>query len=348
MCNKEMTKGLAIESALQKGVVEMPIPTPGAGQVLVQMAAVGICGSDLHYYNEGRVGNFQIREPFTPGHEASGYIAALGEGVEGLEVGQPIAINPSKTCGTCEFCRDGSRHLCSNNGFMGSASRFPHSQGMMRGYFVAEEFQCKPVPAELDIRLATMAEPFSVALHAVSRAGSPMGKRVLVVGGGTIGLLVAVGAKVGGAKEVVLSDPSEYARNTAKALGIDVVIDGFLPLEEKQKQAGVIDIAFEAAGVEPALADCLELVRRAGVVVQVGTVPTLTGRANLNLAMNKELDYKGSFRFDGEYDYALHLIATGKVDLMPMISGSFPLEEAAEAFALASDSTRSTKVMVTA
>lgn len=338
----------SIETKDKKGVCEQAKPEAGPGEVLIKMAAVGICGSDIHYYKSAICGAFTIREPLTPGHEACGYVEALGDGVEGLEVGQLVAINPSRTCGECQHCLDGENHLCTNNGFMGSASRFPHSQGMMKEYFIVWQKQCYPVAGDIPVDQLACAEPLSVALHAVNRAGPVFGKRVLVVGGGTIGQLIALAAKQAGASFVALSDLSGYARGVAEQVGVDCTVDSALSLEEKQKALGSIDICIEAAGVEPALADCIDLVKRKGTVVQVGTLPAMKGQANFNAIMVKELDYRGSFRFHHEFKHAVDLISNGKLDLTPILSGSYPLSQAKDAFERAVAGNGSTKLTVVA
>ncbi len=338
----------SIETKEKKGVTEQPQPEAGPGEVLIKMAAVGICGSDIHYYKSGACGAFTICEPLTPGHEACGYIEALGEGVEGLAVGQLVAINPSKTCGQCQHCLDGDNHLCSNNGFMGSASRFPHSQGMMKEYFLVQNHQCYPVPQGIPVAQLACAEPLSVALHAINRAGPLFGKRVLIAGGGTIGQLIALAAKEAGASFVALSDLSEFARTTANNIGVDCTIDSAQPLDHKQELLGSIDVCFEAAGVEPALADCIELVKRKGTVVQVGTLPAMKGQANLNTVMVKELDYRGSFRFHQEFKHAVDLIVRQKINLSPILSGSYPLSKANTAFDRAVTGGSATKLTIVA
>ncbi|WP_162265128.1 L-idonate 5-dehydrogenase [Polycladidibacter stylochi] len=343
----QQNSGFIIKSADKKGIANIEMPMLGKQDVLIKMAAVGICGSDIHYYKEGACGAFAIQQPFTPGHEACGYVEALGGDVIGLARGDLVAINPSRPCGSCSHCVNGEAHLCLNNGFMGSASRFPHSQGMMRRYFSVGAFQCTKVDSQVQVETLALIEPFSVALHAVAQAGPLLGKTVMVSGGGTIGLLVALGAQKAGALKVVLSDPTPHARNIAKRLGIDAQLDSFLSLESKQEALGHIDVCFEAAGVEASLADCIELVARRGSIVQVGTLPQMQGRANINAIMTKELSYKGSMRFDKEFATALDWVVNRKVDLSPLVSKIVPLQKAQEGFeaALASNVT---KVIVTA
>jgi L-idonate 5-dehydrogenase len=181
-------------------------PAVGPGEVLVRLGAGGICGSDLHYYYEGRNGSFVIREPLIPGHEASGVVAAVGAGVTRVKEGDRIAVSPSHACGRCDYCRQGREQLCTSMKFLGSASLFPHVQGMFREYFVMGERQCYPVGGDVSLGELAFAEPLAVALHAINRGGDLLGKSVLITGAGTIGCLTVMAARLAGAAEVTVSD----------------------------------------------------------------------------------------------------------------------------------------------
>ena len=170
-------------------------PHVGEGEVLVRLGAGGICGSDLHYYFEGRNGSFIIREPLIPGHEASGVVAAVGAGVTRVKAGDKVAVSPSHACGRCDFCRQGREQLCTQMKFLGSASVFPHTQGFFREYFVMSERQCYPVGGDVSLGELAFAEPLAVALHSVHRAGDLLGKSVLITSAGTIGCLTVIAAK---------------------------------------------------------------------------------------------------------------------------------------------------------
>ncbi len=180
-------KTLVAHAAKDLRLEDRPTQDPAPGEVLIRMAAGGICGSDLHYYNHGGFGAVRLREPMILGHEVAGHIAALGDGVHGLEVGELVAVSPSRPCGSCTYCAQGAQNHCLNMRFYGSAMPFPHIQGAFSELLVAEAGQCAPAggltPAE-----AAMAEPLAVVLHAARRAGDLMGKRVLVTGCGPIGL----------------------------------------------------------------------------------------------------------------------------------------------------------------
>jgi len=175
------------------------------GQVQVKMEVGGICGSDLHYYNHGGFGVVRLKEPMILGHEVAGRIEKLGAEVSGLEIGQRVAVSPSRPCGQCNYCAEGLPNHCRNMRFYGSAMPFPHIQGAFREVLVADASQCA-VADGLSAAEAAMAEPLSVVLHASKRAGDLMGKRVLVTGCGPIGMLAILAARAAGAIEVVATD----------------------------------------------------------------------------------------------------------------------------------------------
>ena len=321
-------------------------PVVGPGQVLIRLGAGGICGSDLHYYFEGRNGSFVIREPLVPGHEASGVVARVGAGVTRVKPGDKIAVSPSQACAACDYCRAGREHLCRNMRFLGSASVYPHVQGMFAEYFVLGERQCYPVAADVTLGELAFAEPLAVGLHAVNRAGDLLGKSVLVTGAGTIGCLTIIAAKLKGATSVTASDVLDRPLATARAVGAARAIRA--DTERDALAAAQFDVAFEASGTLPALNACVAAVKRGGTVVQVGTLPHEPLPFVVNEIMAKELDFRGAFRWGIEFDWAVEYIASRRVDVGPLLSRQFPLTEAVEAFRLAKDKTRSTKVQLVA
>jgi L-idonate 5-dehydrogenase len=321
-------------------------PPVGPGEVLIRLGAGGICGSDLHYYYEGRNGSFIIREPLVPGHEASGVVAKVGEGVSRVKPGDKIAVSPSQACGRCDYCREGREQLCRNMRFMGSASLYPHVQGMFCEYFVLGERQCYPVSGDVSLGEIAFAEPLAVGLHAVNRAGDLLGKSVLVTGAGTIGCLTMIAARLNGATSVTTSDVLDRPLATAREVGAVRAIRA--DLEPDALASPQFDVAFEASGSLAALKACIAAVKRGGTVVQVGTLPHEPLPFVVNEIMVKELDFKGAFRWGIEFDWAVEYLASRRVDVRPLLSRQFPLEQAVEAFELAKDKTRSTKVQLVA
>jgi L-idonate 5-dehydrogenase len=331
-------------------IIDTTTPTPGAGEVLIKLGAAGICGSDMHYYLHGRVGNFMIREPLTPGHEASGFVAAVGAGVTKVKAGDRIAVNPSSPCGKCPACREGRENLCINMRFLGSASVFPHMQGMFREYFVMPERNCVPVTTDVAMTEIAMSEPLSVAIHSARRAGELLGKTVLVTGSGTIGCMMVLAARMMGAARIIMTDVVDHPLAVAKLVGADETIRiDQLPAGTKLSTViGEPDVAFEVSGAPSAFTTAIETVKRGGVVVQVGTLPHDGMHVMANMIMSRELDLRGSFRFGNVFEIAVNAIAHRQVDVRPVISASHPLKDAAKAIQLATDKTQSMKIHLVA
>ena len=323
-----------------------PAATPalGPGQVLLRLGAGGICGSDLHYYFEGRNGSFVVREPLIPGHEASGVVAEIGPGVTRVKAGDRVAISPSHACGRCEACREGREQLCTAMQFLGSASVFPHAQGMFRETFVMGERQCYPVASDVSLGELAFAEPLAVALHAVHRGPDLLGKSVLVTGAGTIGCLVVMAARLAGATSITVSDVLDRPLAKAREVGADVTLRA--DRDDDALREPRYHAAYEVSGNVGALRTCVAAVRRGGTVVQVGTLPHEPLPFVMNDIMAKELDVHGAFRWGIEFDWAVRYLEARRVDVRPLLSGQYPLADAVAAFHAAADKTTSTKVQV--
>ena len=343
------------------------MPEVGPGEVLLRLGAGGICGSDLHYYYEGRNGSFVVREPLIPGHEASATVAAIGPGVTRVRLGDKVAVSPSHACGQCDYCREGREHLCRNMRFLGSASLFPHVQGMFQEYFVMGERQCYPVAGDVTLGELAFAEPLAVALHGVNRGPRLLGKSVLITGAGTIGCLAVIAARLAGANSITVSDVLDRPLAQAREVGADRTIRAAGPPQGANcaPSGGVgavtgadrdadalaapqFDVCYEVSGSFAALKSCVAAAKRGGIVVQVGTLPHEPLPFVVNELMAKELDLRGAFRWGIEFDWAVDYLSSRRVDVRPLLSGQFPLQDAVKAFALAKDKTQSTKVQVVA
>jgi len=322
------------------------MPAVGDDEVLLRLGAGGICGSDLHYYFEGRNGSFVVREPLIPGHEASAVVAAVGSAVTRVREGDKVAVSPSHACGRCGYCREGREQLCEHMRFLGSASRFPHVQGMFCEYFVMGERQCYPVADDVSLGEIAFAEPLAVALHAVNRGGDLLGKSVLVTGAGTIGCLTVLAARLAGAAKIAVSDILDRPLAQATTVGADVALHAARDADALRTPQ--FDVAYEVSGSFKALQTCMAAVKRGGVVVQVGTLPHEPLPFVVNDVMAKEVDLRGAFRWGIEFDWAVGYLASRKVDVRPLLSGQYPLADAVEAFRAAADKNRSTKVQLVA
>ena len=315
-------------------------------EVEMRLGAGGICGSDLHYFKHGRVGAFVIREPLVPGHEVSGVVERIGSAVSRVKPGDKVAVNPSHACGQCDYCFSGRFNLCRNMRFLGSASVFPHVQGMFRERFVMGERQLTPITEAISLGEIACAEPLSIGLHAAHRAGELLGKTVLITGGGTIGCMCVLSARLAGAAEVIVCDIAERSLTIARQVGADRVIRS--DQVDPASLADIADVSIEAAGSPAALTTCLQATRKGGRIVQVGTLPAEGVMFPANSVMQRELDYVGVFRAAHAFDWAVQALRTRRVDVRPLISAQIPIAEAQRAFELAADRSQSTKVQLVA
>jgi L-idonate 5-dehydrogenase len=329
-------------------VEDVPTPPVEAGQVRVRVRTGGICGSDLHYYQHGGFGTIRIQQPMVLGHEIAGVIDEVGSGVAGFAAGDRVAVNPSQPCGACRYCQLGLQNHCLDMRYYGSAMRMPHVQGAFRQQIVIGARQAFRLADGVGDAEGAMAEPLSVALHAVNRAGPLLGRSVLVTGCGPIGAMAVIAARRAGATHIVATDVVDQPLRKAAKVGADETINVARQPDALARYAadkGQFDVLFEASGNERALRSAFEVVRPRGVIVQLGlsggelTLP-------LNMVVAKEFDLRGAFRFHEEFGVAVSLINQGLVDLKPLISATLPYRDAGRAFALAADRSQSMKVLL--
>lgn len=339
-------KAIVIHAARDLRIEEREPEALGPGQVRIRLAAGGVCGSDLHYYNHGGFGTVRLREPMILGHEVSGHVVECAPDVAGLVPGDLVAVSPSRPCGDCGYCREGLPNHCENMRFYGSAMPFPHIQGAFRQELVADATQCV-LANGLTPGEAAMAEPLAVTLHAARRAGELLGKRVLVTGCGPIGLLSILSARLAGAGEIVATDLSDFTLAMARQCGADLAVntgtapDGLSPFAAGK---GSFDVLFECTGVAAAIAPAIAAMRPRGVVVQLG----LGGDMPLPMTAltAKELDLRGSFRFHQEFATGVQAMLAGRIDVKPLITHEVALDEAEQAFRLASDRATAVKAQI--
>ncbi len=340
-------KVVRIHAAHDLRVEDQPAEAPGRDEVEVRVRAGGICGSDLHYYHEGGFGTVRVREPMTLGHEVAGFVAATGAGVTTVKVGDLVAVNPSRPCGHCDFCQRGLQNHCRNMLFYGSAMRFPHVQGAFRERLVAAEAQCVVLPATTLPGAAAMCEPFAVALHAVQRAGLLIDRRVLITGSGPIGTLVALAARLHGAREIVATDVVDEALARIKSVAADRVVNvssDNAAMSDFAANKGTFDVMFESSGNQAAIRTGLAALKPRGILVQIG----LGGTMDLpqDSVVTREIEIRGAFRFINEFGLAAALIGSGRADVRPLITHEYELAHAREAFDIAGDRRQALKVQL--
>ena len=340
-------RAVVVHSARDLRIESIAAPELGPTDIRVRIQAGGICGSDLHYYNHGGFGVVRLKEPMVLGHEVAGIVEAVGVSASRVTIGQCVAISPSRPCNQCRYCLEGRQNQCLDMRFYGSAMRFPHVQGAFREVLICDEGQAHIVADGVSIGEAAMAEPLAVCLHGARRAGSLLGKRVLITGSGPIGALCVIAARRAGAEEIVVTDVADCALGFARKVGADRTINIVSEpdaLAAYGADKGTFDAMFEASGNEAALRGGFEAVRPGGVIVQLG----LGGEMKLpmNMLVAKELEVRGTFRFHGEFALAVALIGKKLVDVKPLISATLPFTQASEAFELAGDRSQSMKVQL--
>lgn len=339
-------EALVIHAPGDLRVERIDTPEVGPGQLRVRVRCGGICGSDLHYYQHGGFGTVRIQAPMVLGHEVAGVIAEAGPDTP-FAAGERVAISPSRPCGLCTYCQQGLQNHCLDMRYYGSAMRNPHVQGAFRQEIVVEHWQAHRLADPVSDGEGAMAEPLSVALHAVRRAGPLLGKRVLVTGCGPIGALAIVAARRAGASHIVATDVGAHTLGKALQVGADEVVNVAEEPEGLERFAadkGSFDVLFEASGNARALVGAFAALRPRGVIVQIGLGGEMT--LPINVIVAKEFDLRGAFRFHEEFAVAVELLNKGLVDVKPLISATLSYRDSARAFALAADRSRSMKVLL--
>jgi len=315
---------------------ERPLPEPGPREVLVEVTAVGVCGSDVHYYEHGRIGPHVVRAPLVLGHESAGRVAAAGDAVTKHAVGDRVTLEPGVPCGRCEQCRAGRYNLCPDVVFFAT----PPVDGAFTNHVVIHEDFAFALPDELSDDVGALMEPLSVGIWACRKAGVRAGDRVLVTGAGPIGLLAMQVALANGATQVEVSDVNEHRLALAERTGATRAV------RAGEEPPSTADVLIECSGHPAALHAGIAVLRPAGTAVIVGMGPGETAEVPLALIQNRELWLTGTFRYVNTYPAAIALAASGRVDLEAIITGHFALDETERALRAALEDPRNVKSMV--
>lgn len=319
-----MTNRAAVLHAPYSVVIEdREFPVPAAEEVVVRVAAVGVCGSDVHFFEHGRIGDYVVESPMILGHEASGTVVAVGSGVRNRAVGDEVALEPGVPCGRCVQCRAGRYNLCPDVVFFAT----PPVDGAFAQFVAIHEDFAHPVPEGLSDLTAAMVEPFSVGLWAVENARVTPGDRVLVTGAGPIGLMNAIAARVAGATSVTITDVNPHRLEIAKTFGIRTADVSSTPVDS----LGEFDVLLECSGVPDVVrAGILRLAPR-GRAILVGMAPDRDYSLPIGALQDREISVQGTFRYANTYPRALRILAEGNIDLDALVTGEFALDRAAEA-----------------
>ena len=320
-------------------IEDRPVPQVGPGEVVVRSRSVGVCGSDTHYYDHGRIGSFVVEAPLVLGHEAAGEVAEVGPGVTRPAVGQRVSVEPGVPDMSCRQCLAGRYNLCPNMRFFAT----PPIDGAFAEYVVVHEAFAHPVPDSISDDAAALLEPLSVGVWACMKGHVTAGSRVLVTGAGPIGLVAVQTALAFGATEVIVSDVNPARLALASDLGATETVDA--------RETSVADldrppeVLLECSGHPPAISEAIRALDRAGRAVLVGMggdeVPL-----PLSVVQERELELTGTFRYANTWPTAIALVARGWVDLDALVTGHFGLSDAELALTAAATDPRSVKSVV--
>ncbi|MRN53706.1 alcohol dehydrogenase catalytic domain-containing protein [Paenibacillus sp. LC-T2] len=312
-------------------IKELPVPKPGHNEVLVQVMAVGVCGSDLHYYEHGRIGRFVVEQPIILGHECAGFIVAAGDKVTKVAIGDRVAVEPGVTCGHCSACKAGKYNLCPDVKFLAT----PPVDGAFVQYLAIREDMVFKIPDHLSFEEAALIEPFSVGIHAAKRSRLQAGETVAIMGMGPVGLMAVAAAKAYGAARIIVTDLEEVRLRAALRLGATNAInikkeDALITIKQLTDGVGV-DVAWETAGNPMALQTALYSLRRGGRLAIVGLPAQDEIPLNVPFIADSEIDIYGIFRYANTYLQGIEFLASGNLDAASLITDRYPLAETREA-----------------
>jgi L-iditol 2-dehydrogenase len=320
-------KALLLSQYNQLDIADVPAPEPGAEEILVRVAACGICGSDVHGY-DGTSG--RRIPPIVMGHEAAGVVAAAGAGVSQFKTGDRVTFDSTVYCGKCEFCLQGEINLCNNRQVIGVSCGDYRRAGAFAEYVVVPERIAYHLPDALEFQEAAMLEAVSVALHAVRVSEMKGGETALVIGAGMIGLLTLQAAKAAGAGQVLIADidPSRLQRATALGADATLLLSGAELVKEilRRTQGKGVDLVLEAVGREETIAASIAAVRKGGTVTLIGNI-TPEVKIHLQSVVSRQIRLQGSCASSGEYPQAMELMASGKIQVKPLITAVAPLRD---------------------
>lgn len=316
-----------MESIGKMGYTRRPIPTPRDNEVLVKLEYVGICGSDMHYYETGAIGDYVVEPPFVLGHEPGGTVVQVGKDVTHLKVGDRVALEPGKTCGHCEFCKTGRYNLCPDVVFFAT----PPVDGVFQEYVAHEADLCFKLPENVSTLEGALIEPLAVGFHAANQGGAHAGQTAVVMGAGCIGLVSMMALKAEGVSKVYVVDIMENRLEKALELGADGVING----KEKDAVEAVreltggrgCDLVIETAGTEFTTRQCIHMTKKGATIVLVGYSKSGEMTLPMSLALDKELTFKTVFRYRHIYPMAIQAVAAGKVNLKGIVTDIFDFDD---------------------
>ncbi len=322
---------------------ERPIPEPGPNEVQIAVKSVGICGSDIHYYEHGRIGSFVVEQPLVLGHEASGVVTKIGSNVTNLKPGTRVAMEPGVPCKVCAQCREGHYNLCPDVVFFAT----PPVDGTFAQYITLDAQFAHPVPDHVSFDAAALMEPLSVGIWANRKAGTKPGSRVLITGAGPIGIVNAMVAKASGAAHITITDTNDDRLAKARQLGFTTInpTQNAIMSSDNNNDAP-FDILIECSGAPAAITQGIRALGPAGTAILVGMAPSSTIEVPIDAIQSKEIWLTGTFRYANTYPTAVELVASGAIDLDQLVSKTFTLDEAEQALMYSKTDPAAMKVLV--
>lgn len=329
-----------IKAAVMHGIddvriEEVDFPQMKAGEVLIKMKSVGVCGSDVHYYKHGKIGSYIVKKPMILGHECAGEIVEVASDVKNFKPGDRVAIEPGYTCRKCVYCKTGRYNLCPDVTFMAT----PPIDGAYVEYVAWPSDFVFHLPDNMTYDHGALMEPLAVGMHAVRRSRLKPGEPVLILGAGTIGLVTLLSAKAAGAGEIVVADLEDIRLKTAQKLGATKVIyaqrENVHEVIKDFTHGFGMEVVFETAGSVPTTQQTIELAARGGRIVWVGLAGEDRFPMPVLQAIDKELDIMGIFRYANVYPYAIQLVSTGRMNIDPLVTHRYNLEDVKEALEVA-------------
>lgn len=327
----KMMKVAVMHSPMDIQLERRPVPECGKNEVLVKLEYVGICGSDLHFYEHGHIGECRVSYPFVLGHEPGGTVVQVGTNVKGLKVGDRVCLEPGKTCGHCEFCKSGKYNLCPDVQFFAT----PPYDGVFQEYVAHPEELCFKLPENVSTMEGALIEPLAVGFHAAGQAGAHVGQVAVVMGAGCIGLVTLMALKAYGVQKVISVDIVENRLNKAREIGAWQVVNGAKEnvVERIRALTGGMgaDVIVETAGTEITTNQAMHAAKRGGTIVLVGY--SASGKVTIpsGLALDKELIIKTVFRYRNIYPMAIEAVSSGVVDIGKIVTNVFELDDIQQA-----------------
>ncbi|MBS4223553.1 NAD(P)-dependent alcohol dehydrogenase [Bacillus sp. FJAT-49682] len=342
-----MMDAAVLNKPLDIEVKKVSIPVPNADEALIKVYCIGVCGSDIHYYEHGKIGRYEVKEPLILGHELAGEVVEIGERVTNVAVGDRVAVEPGVACGRCGHCKSGRYNLCPDVVFMAT----PPVDGAWAEYVTIRSDFLFQLPDEMSYEEGALLEPLSVGIHAMMRGKATLADRLFVSGLGPIGLLAIQAAKMVGITEIYASDVVPFRRELAKEMGVETTID---PLNENVKDQIAeltggkgVSLVVETSGNERAISDTVKIVNNGGRIVLVGLPTAGEIPFDVNQLIDGEIDVYGVFRYANTYPAAIQVLSRSQINIEKIITHRFALSNIKEAVEIArTEKDTSIKIMI--